>query len=197
MDYHQNARLTIPSREQMCRKVLEQGLTLKRAAARFSVSPRTAKWVGRYRIEGVAGLLDRSSRPRCLRSPTPQEKVLLVESMRRQRWTGQRIAFSAMYPNEGVDSVLSFLGVLHPAWHPDARPADRQRRSLLLEPLRPDLPAARDQTSPHPALHSTNQWKSRTLHPDSTARVGLCSLLPKLSRKGKTPQTMDPPVQLA
>jgi transposase len=50
MDYHQNARLTVVSREQMCRKVVEQGLTLKRAAASFNVSPKTAaKWVRRYR----------------------------------------------------------------------------------------------------------------------------------------------------
>jgi hypothetical protein len=46
MDYHQNARLTVHSREQRCRKVIVEGLTLKRAAARFNVSAKTAaKWV--------------------------------------------------------------------------------------------------------------------------------------------------------
>jgi len=32
MDYHQNARLTVYSREQLAKQVLEQGLTLKLAA---------------------------------------------------------------------------------------------------------------------------------------------------------------------
>ena len=48
-DYHQNARLTVHSREQLARYVLEQGRTLKAAAADFNVSNKTAaKWVRRY-----------------------------------------------------------------------------------------------------------------------------------------------------
>jgi transposase len=71
MDYHQNARLTVHSREQMCQKVVLEGLTLKLAAASFNVSAKTAaKWVGRYREAGGAGLGDRSSRPLRLREPT-------------------------------------------------------------------------------------------------------------------------------
>jgi hypothetical protein len=53
MDYHQNARLTIHSREQLARRVLEQGCTLKLAG----------KWARRYREHGLGGLKDRSSRP--------------------------------------------------------------------------------------------------------------------------------------
>ena len=70
MDYHQHARLTLFSRELLAKKVLEQGLTLKLAAASFNVSAKTAaKWVRRYQQQGVAGLGDRSSRPRRLRQP--------------------------------------------------------------------------------------------------------------------------------
>jgi hypothetical protein len=36
MDYHQNARLTIHSREQLVRRVLDKGCTLKLAAASFN-----------------------------------------------------------------------------------------------------------------------------------------------------------------
>ena len=79
MDYHQNARLTVHSREQLARRVLEQGLTLKLVAASFNVSPKTAaKWVRRYREQGLAVLGARSSRPlRCPRiTPSPLlEKV--------------------------------------------------------------------------------------------------------------------------
>ena len=45
MDYHQNARLTIHSRELLARKVLLEKATLKLAAASFNVSAKTAaKW---------------------------------------------------------------------------------------------------------------------------------------------------------
>jgi transposase-like protein len=68
MDYHQNARLTIHSREQLAKIVVERGFTLKAAAAAFNVSAKTAaKWVRRYREQGASGLRDRSSRPN--RSP--------------------------------------------------------------------------------------------------------------------------------
>ncbi len=46
MDYHQNARLTIHSREQLARRVVMEGCTLKQAAACFSVSAKTAAQVG-------------------------------------------------------------------------------------------------------------------------------------------------------
>jgi transposase len=89
MDYHQNARLVIHSRERLALAVLEQGLTLKQAAASFHVSAKTAaKWVRRYRELGHAGLGDRSSRPhRCPRSTssTLLEKVL---ALRRLRYNG-------------------------------------------------------------------------------------------------------------
>jgi transposase len=90
MDYHQNARLTVHSREQLARRVLEQGWTLKLAAASFGVSAKTAgRWVRRYREEGSAGLRDRSSRPHRLRQPTSAELASLVEQLgRRNYWHG-------------------------------------------------------------------------------------------------------------
>ena len=68
MDIHKNARLSYRSREALARFVVEQGATRKAAAAAFRVCAKTAgKWVARYLAGGVAGLLDRSSRPH--RSP--------------------------------------------------------------------------------------------------------------------------------
>ena len=46
----------------------------------------------RYREQGAAGLRDRSSRPHRLYRPTPAATVALVEALRRERWTGHRIA---------------------------------------------------------------------------------------------------------
>ena len=48
MDYHKNARLTVSLREELAKRVVFQGVTLKLAAASFNVSAKTAaKWVGR------------------------------------------------------------------------------------------------------------------------------------------------------
>jgi transposase len=86
MDYHQNARLVVHSREQMARQVLS-GSTLKAGAAAFHVSAKTAaKWTQRYRQEGVGGLRDLSSRPHRLPWQTPSillEKVLSLRRLRR------------------------------------------------------------------------------------------------------------------
>ena len=90
MDYHQNARLTVHSREQMSKLVVERGSTLKAAAAAFNVSGKTAaKWVRRYRQLGPAGLKDRSSKPHRSPRQTPStllEKVLELRRLRRNGW---------------------------------------------------------------------------------------------------------------
>jgi transposase InsO family protein len=65
---------------------------VKRAAARFNVSAKTAaKWVGRFKQEGAAGLQQRSSRPR--RSPrrTCSSSIEKVLALRRLRYNGWRI----------------------------------------------------------------------------------------------------------
>jgi transposase InsO family protein len=112
MDYHQNARLTVHSREQLARKVLQQGCTLKAAAAAFNVSAKTAaKWVGRYRQGGVTELRDRSSRPRhCPRrtSCTLLERVL---ALRRLRWNGWRIAREVRLSRATVSRILRRAGL--------------------------------------------------------------------------------------
>jgi transposase InsO family protein len=110
MDYHQNARLTIHSREALASKVVEEKCTLKQAAACFSVSVKTAaKWARRFRQEGAAGLRDRSSRPQRLRRPTSAQLVSQVEQLRRQRWTGLRIAQQTGLSRATVSRILRRL----------------------------------------------------------------------------------------
>ena len=110
MDCHQNARLTMRSRELLISKVVKEGCTLQRAAASFSVSAKTAaKWVRRFGEEGRSGLRDRSSRPHRLHRPTPPELVELVEQLRRQRWTGLRIAQQTGLSRATVSRILRRL----------------------------------------------------------------------------------------
>jgi len=112
MDYHQNARLTIHSREQLARFVLERGNTLKAAAACFNVSARTAaKWVHRYRQSGADGLKDLSSKPH--RSPKQTSSSLLerVLVLRRQRWNGWRIAHELKLSRATISRILRRAGM--------------------------------------------------------------------------------------
>jgi transposase InsO family protein len=93
MNIHQHAVLTPRRREQMVLAVLEQGLTLKAAAAAFRVSGRTvSKWLARFRLGGAVALQDRSSRPKRLRKPTPFLRQEEVIALRRQKLTGIEIA---------------------------------------------------------------------------------------------------------
>jgi len=112
MDYHQNARLVVYSREQMARMVVERGSTLKAAAAAFSVSPKTAaKWTRRYRQRGAAGLRDLSSKPH--RSPRQTSSPLLekVFELRRLRWNGWRIAHELQLSRATVSRILRRAGM--------------------------------------------------------------------------------------
>jgi transposase InsO family protein len=107
MDIHQNARLTLRSREAMVLYVMKDGFTRKAAAAAFRVNARTvAKWVGRFQSEGLAGLRDRSSRPH--RSPrrvgdTVRQRVV---ELRLQRKAAFWIAREAGLSTATVSRIL-------------------------------------------------------------------------------------------
>src|ERR1700687_4057786 len=107
MDYHKNAPWTAISRERLARLVILDSVTVKTAAARFSVSSKTAaKWVARYRQFGVSGLADRSSRPH--RSPR-QTSSLLVEKvlvLRREHMPGYEIARRTGLSPASVSRIL-------------------------------------------------------------------------------------------
>ena len=108
MDYHHHARLTVHGREVLCRSVVEGRLGLCEAVAEHRLSRQSAaKWVRRYREQGLDGLKDRSSRPRRLRQPTSTEQVLLIETLRRERWTGSRIAQQTGLSRATVSRVLA------------------------------------------------------------------------------------------
>lgn len=62
---HRNAILTETGRLHLAQLVVDQGWTLRRAAERFGVAVNTARrWAQRYREQGLAGMVDKSSRPK-------------------------------------------------------------------------------------------------------------------------------------
>ena len=112
MDTHKNAPLTPKGREAMVRSVIEGGLSKVAAARQFNVTPKTvAKWVKRFRAEGVDGLRDRSSRPHSLPSQTPAAECAAVEASRRQRYTGKQIATEVGISPATVSRILRRLGL--------------------------------------------------------------------------------------
>lgn len=91
MNTHKNARLTAQGRRALIVRITSVGI---HAAARdFAISTRTAfKWLARYRAEGESGLVDRSSRPKRLRSTLSESVGQQALSLRNQRLTIRTIA---------------------------------------------------------------------------------------------------------
>jgi transposase InsO family protein len=112
MRLHGNARTCLHSRLLIVERVLEQRWTVSAAAEAAGVSERTAaKWLARYRAEGRAGLVDRSSRPRRIPGRTSAERVRVIELLRRLRMTAAEIAEVLKMPLSTVSAILKRIGL--------------------------------------------------------------------------------------
>jgi transposase InsO family protein len=112
MKVHANAPLGPKGRLTMVWRVVEERWSLAAAAEAAGVSERTCrKWVQRYRTEGEAGLLDRSSAPTSIPHRTPDELVELIVMLRRLRMTGAEIAFCLAMALSTVSAVLLRVGL--------------------------------------------------------------------------------------
>ena len=112
MKLHANAPLGPKGRLVMVLRTLEQGWSLTEAAEAAGVSERTcSKWGARYRAEGEAGLLDRSSAPRSIPHRTAEERVQVIAMLRRLRMTGAEIAFCLGMALSTVSAVLARTGL--------------------------------------------------------------------------------------
>jgi transposase len=112
MDLHANAALSWMGRRRMCELVVDEGLTVVAAAAAAGVSVRCArKWVGRYRLEGVAGLADRSSAPRRVANRTAPDRIEAIAKLRRLRFTAAEIAETLGMALSTVSGILTRIGM--------------------------------------------------------------------------------------
>jgi len=115
---HANATLTPRGRLLLARCVVDQGWPLRRAAERFQTSATTAaRWAGRYREHGAAGMADRSSRPHCSprRTPTRLERRIIKVRVTR-RWGPARIGFLLGLHPSTVHRVLARYGLARLRW---------------------------------------------------------------------------------
>jgi transposase InsO family protein len=129
MNTHKNAPLTPKGREAMVRSVIEGGLSNAAAARQFNTTPKTvAKWVERFRVDGVEGLLDRSSRPLSSPSQTTPAAYAAVEALRRERHTGKQIAVEVGVSPATVSRILRRLGLNRLSALEPAEPVRRYER---------------------------------------------------------------------
>jgi transposase InsO family protein len=119
---HRNAPLTPEGRRRLC-ELIQDGWTVAAAAESMRVSRQTAhKWWRRYQLEGHAGLLDRSSRPRRCPAKTPATVERRVVELRRKHQLGSaRLAARAGLPASTLHAVWARHGV--------SRLSDLERRA--------------------------------------------------------------------
>ena len=112
MKLHANAALSLNQRRRLARRVVEQGWSPVEAAAAAETSERTArKWAARYRAEGEGGLLDRPSAPASVPNRTPEDRVRVIATLRRLRFTGPEIAELLEMATSTVSAVLKRIGL--------------------------------------------------------------------------------------
>lgn len=115
---HRNAPLSETGRLRLARCVVEDGWPLRRAAERFQVAVTTAaRWAGRYRELGAAGMADRSSRPHRSPNQTPtrtERRIINVRVLR--RWGPARIGYLLGIHPSTVHRVLTRYGLSKLSW---------------------------------------------------------------------------------
>jgi transposase InsO family protein len=96
----------------MVERVVSDRVGIPEAAAAAGVSAGTcAKWVARYRAEGEAGLLDRSSAPMTVANRTDETRVACIAALRRLRLTGPEIAETLDMALSTVSGILTRIGM--------------------------------------------------------------------------------------
>jgi len=115
---HRNAPLSETGRLRLARCIVEDGWPLRQAAERFQVAVTTAaRWAGRYRELGAAGMVDRSSRPHRSPNQTPtrtERRIIKVRVLR--RWGPARIGYLLGIHPSTVHRVLTRYGIAKLRW---------------------------------------------------------------------------------
>jgi transposase InsO family protein len=112
MKLHGNAALTLKKRQLLVSRVVAEGWSLTKAAEAADVSERRAgEWARRFRTEGQAGLLDRSSAPKRVHNRTPEDRIQVIAALRRLRMTGAEIAEVLRMPQTTVSGILTRIGM--------------------------------------------------------------------------------------
>jgi transposase-like protein len=110
---HPRARLTPLGRRLLVDRVVAMGWSASEAAKAAGVSRATCyKWIRRFREEGEAGLVDRSSQPRsCPHALGPRGERLILQARRRLKRGPHHLAPLLGRPRSTVYGVLRRHGM--------------------------------------------------------------------------------------
>ena len=112
MKLHANAPLSPKGRQVLVDRIQREGLPVQDVAESLGISERTArKWLARYRREGAAGLIDRSSAPNVVANRTDEQTIEAIAALRRLRFTGPEIAEVLDRPVSTVSGILTRIGM--------------------------------------------------------------------------------------
>jgi transposase InsO family protein len=112
MRCHANARLSPIGRRLLVDRIERDGWTVRAAAESAGISERTArKWLARFRTEGSAGLMDRSSAPHRVANRTDEQTVAAICALRRLRFSAPELAELLDLPCSTVSAVLKRCGM--------------------------------------------------------------------------------------
>lgn len=135
MKVHRNARTTLQGRVLLVERI-RQGQSAGEVARALGISVRSVrKWLARERREGLAGLADRSTRPRHSPTRLAPAKIERIAGLRQLRLTAEEIAARLRLPRSTVSIHLARLGLgrlppLHPP--PPVTRYQRERPGELL-----------------------------------------------------------------
>lgn len=106
---HANARLNIHGRRLLVSRVIDDERPVAHVAKELGVSRQCAhRWVNRFRAEGEAGLVDRSSRPKSCPRRTPAVMEAAVLTRRRTHREGQDVIGPELgVPARTVGAILA------------------------------------------------------------------------------------------
>jgi len=143
---------------------------LSEAAGAAGVSVRCAReWIGRYRVEGDAGLVDRSSAPGSIPHRTSDERVQVIAALRRLRFTGPEIAQCLGMALLTVSGILKRIG-MGKLGRLGLEPAKRYERQRPGELIHIDVKKL------EPAATGALSWRPPSASTESTpARANLCA----------------------
>jgi transposase InsO family protein len=140
MKLHANAPCGPKGRLTMVGRVVDHGWSLAEAAEAAGVSERTcSKWVGRYRREGEAGLVDRSSAPARVPHRTPEDRVQAIAALRRLRMTAAEIGELLAMPLSTTSAILKRIGLGKRSRLEPPEPSNRYERSAPGELVHVDV----------------------------------------------------------
>jgi transposase InsO family protein len=129
MNLHGNARSCPKSRRLLVDRIEGREYSLSQAAVAAGVSERTAyRWLARWRMEGDAGLVDRSSAPGRIPHRTPEDRVDAIRALRRLWMTAAEIAEVLSMALSTVSAVLTRIGLGKLSRLEPPEPANRYER---------------------------------------------------------------------